>query len=140
VSFALVVGARDAEALETAVPRRQADDRGCNRFERRGYPYCNRSGNRLRGAAGNDTLAVGAGIDIADYSMAGSGVVEVSKGSAANDDQGGADTVVNDENVIVCDFNDILVVTEGANRLDGANGNDTLTGNPALASTDLLVI
>jgi len=83
----------------------------------------------LRGGLGNDTLNGGAGTDIADYSTAtGNVTAEILLGTASNDGQGGADTLLSIEVLIGGGFNDLLRGDDGINYLVGGNGNDTLAG------------
>ena len=83
----------------------------------------------LRGGLGIDTLNGGAGTDTADYSTAtGNVTAEILLGTASNDGQGGADTLVSIENLLGGGFNDLLRGDDGINYLGGGNGNDTLAG------------
>ena len=88
------------------------------------------NGNDFAAAgAGNDSLDGGSGIDTVDYASATSGVVvELWRNSASNDGQGGADVVLNFENLNGGNFNDFLVGNEGANVIVAGNGIDTVLG------------
>ena len=94
--------------------------------------------NRLDGGAGNDTLIGGLGpdvliggpgIDTASYED-NSGVVFVNLalGQGFNNAAEG-DTLEGIENLIGGLFDDFFIGDDGANRLDGALGADTLVGN-----------
>ena len=81
----------------------------------------------LIGGAGNDTLDGGTGIDAADFSLATAAVVvEIWRGTASNDGQGGADVLRSIENLVGSNFNDLLSGNESDNRIDGMNGNDSI--------------
>ena len=83
----------------------------------------------LSGGAGNDTLNGGSGIDTADFSAAASGArAQLNGAIAANDGDGGLDTLVSIENLIGSDFNDLLIGSNGNNILSGGLGADTLLG------------
>ena len=88
------------------------------------------NGNDFAAAgAGNDSLDGGSGIDTVDYASATTGVVvELWRNSASNDGQGGADVVLNFENLNGGNFNDFLVGNEGANVIVAGNGIDTVLG------------
>jgi len=91
----------------------------------------------LSGRGGNDVLRGGAGLDTADYSAAAAGVrVKLSVGTTSNDGDGGADQLIDIENLTGSDFNDVLIGDGGANVLTGGLGADYLIG---LAGNDTLV-
>ncbi len=86
------------------------------------------AGNDLiAGGAGVDNINGGDGIDTADYRSATSAVTaEIWRGTAANDGQGGNDTLAQIENLIGSNFNDLLAGNEAANSLNGGAGNDNI--------------
>lgn len=85
--------------------------------------------NIIVGKGGNDSLNGGDGLDTADFTPAtGPVTVEIWKNTAANDGQGGADTLSNIENAVGGNFNDLVVGNEGVNVLNGLGGNDNLQG------------
>lgn len=91
----------------------------------------------LEGRGGNDALDGGDGIDRADYGSAVSGViVRLNAGVAADDGEGGSDTLVSIEQVTGGAFDDTIVGSAVANTLDGSTGRDVLVG---LAGDDILV-
>ncbi|WP_156459494.1 Ig-like domain-containing protein [Brevundimonas sp. Root1279] len=90
----------------------------------------------LRGGAGADVLTGGAGLDTADYSTAAAAVrAQLNTGSASDDGDGGADTLIGIENLTGSAFNDTLTGDGAANVLRGGLGADTLLG---LAGADIL--
>jgi Ca2+-binding RTX toxin-like protein len=99
--------------------------------------------NWFEGAAGNDSINGGLGIDMVDYgsSEAGVGVnlfTEPTSGispGTAFDGLGGTDKLAGIENVFGSEFNDTIVGSTGVNRLEGAGGNDSLYGG---SSNDVL--
>ena len=93
--------------------------------------------DQVRGSAGNDLLDGGDGVDVLVYADAGAGVsASLAAGRAANDGQGGVDTLANFENLSGSAFDDLLVGSGGANRLAGGAGADVLIG---LAGADVLI-
>jgi serralysin len=82
----------------------------------------------LLGALGADTLIGGAGSDTASYEdNQGAVFVNLTLGQGfGNAAQG--DTFSSIENLVGTVFYDTFIGDENANRLDGARGNDTLTG------------
>ncbi|WP_085035761.1 beta strand repeat-containing protein [Ensifer aridi] len=108
--------------------------------------------NRIDGGAGNDFVRGGAntgtefliggeGIDTADYSTSGAGVIarlSDSQTSGALSTGGDAqnDVLVTMENIIGSAFDDQLIGASAANRLDGGAGNDVLIGG---AGADVLI-
>jgi Ca2+-binding RTX toxin-like protein len=107
-----------------------------------GNPGANRleGGNgddRLLGGAGNDTLSGGAGFDTADYSRAAGGVsVELWRGLAANDGQGGTDALVGIEHLAGSAFADLLAGHAGDNTFSGGAGNDSIYGGGGVDTAD----
>ncbi|GAA0637262.1 calcium-binding protein [Brevundimonas lenta] len=90
----------------------------------------------LRGGQGNDVLDGGAGIDTVDYAAAAAGVnVNLSGNVAANDGDGGSDSLLGIENLTGSAFNDTLAGSAVANVLRGGLGADTLIG---LGGNDVL--
>lgn len=82
----------------------------------------------LRGGRGYDQLDGGEGLDSADYSDAASKVtVDLGLGTQFTGG-GGIDSFISIEGLVGSAFNDTLIGTSGANRLDGGGGNDLLTG------------
>jgi Ca2+-binding RTX toxin-like protein len=99
--------------------------------------------NVFKGGAGNDGIYGGGGIDTIDYSgvvstLAVDGVtVDLSVFLSGNDGQGGADTLVNIENIIGSRQNDILVGDNNANVFVVGNlGNDTINGGGGADTVD----
>lgn len=82
----------------------------------------------LAGGAGDDSLTGGGGFDTADYSDAASLISINLSGGAAQDGDGGADTLTSIENVIGTDFNDVLISDDAVNTLTGGAGGDRLDG------------
>ncbi|PJK27374.1 beta strand repeat-containing protein, partial [Minwuia thermotolerans] len=87
----------------------------------------------LIGGAGNDALDGGTGGavgDFVDYSGAAAGVdVDLGLDQAANDGDGGNDTLTSIENVIGSDFADTIVAQDNeSNQLFGGGGNDFVIG------------
>jgi len=81
------------------------------------------------GGAGNDTLSGGAGQDTADYSNASSGIVAgLNTGAAADDGDGGSDTLIDIENLTGSGFDDTLTGAGNENVLSGGGGYDVLVG------------
>ena len=82
----------------------------------------------LEGGAGGDSLDGGAGMDTASYRLSDAGVrVNLAEGTTEGGHAGG-DTFTGIENVTGSDYRDILTGDVGANRLDGAEGDDELHG------------
>ena len=78
---------------------------------------------------GNDSFDGGAGIDTLDYSGAAAGVfVDLASDQAINDGDGGADTILNVENVIGTSDNDLLTGNSAGNALTGGEGDDVIRG------------
>lgn len=83
----------------------------------------------LRGGAGLDVLNGGQGVDTADYSLAAGGVqVDIRGQFAANDGDGGTDTLTSIENATGSAFDDTLAGDYGRNVLNGGLGHDVLAG------------
>ena len=83
----------------------------------------------LIGGVGNDTYDGGVGQDTADYSGASGGVVvELWRGQAANDGQGGFDIFTAVENIVGSNFADSLSGDLGDNVFRGGAGNDYIYG------------
>jgi Ca2+-binding RTX toxin-like protein len=105
----------------------------------------NAGDDRLIGGAGNNALIGGAGRDSADYSAASGAVfVNLNSGTAANNGEGGADTLTLIEDVIGSALNDVLIGNSndnslsggaGADYLIGLGGNDVLSGGAGAANT-----
>jgi uncharacterized delta-60 repeat protein len=94
--------------------------------------------NLLRGLGGNDTLDGGTGIDTADYSSAPGGVTaELWRLLAGNDGQGGADTLINIENLVGSASNDTLAGNSVNNSLTGGAGSDTAVYTTAFRQSAL---
>lgn len=91
----------------------------------------------MRGGAGNDQMDAGAGAnDTVEYVTAAGGVsVHLQAAAAANDGDGGADTLIGFEHAVGSAFNDTLVGSAAINRLSGGLGADTLVG---LGGNDIL--
>jgi uncharacterized delta-60 repeat protein len=91
--------------------------------------------------AGNDRYNGGYGIDTVKYSSAQAGItVNLTSGTATSSAGDDAAHIGNDvlsliENVIAGDFNDTLIGSSLANRLEGGLGNDSLNG---LLGSDVL--
>ena len=87
----------------------------------------------LSGGAGNDTLDGVAGLDTVTYADAVSAVkVSLVLAVRQHTGGGGADHLLNIENLTGSSFNDTLTGDAGANRLDGGGGNDSLTGGTGI--------
>jgi len=83
----------------------------------------------LLGSAGNDIFIGGDDIDNIDYSgVTGPVNVNLGDGVAANDGQGGNDSLSEIENVTGSDFNDVISGDSNVNVLTGGFGNDRLYG------------
>ncbi|MEF8730116.1 MAG: Calx-beta domain-containing protein [Accumulibacter sp.] len=90
----------------------------------------------LVGGGGNDTLIGGIGADTADYSgSAGAVMANLGVGMATQDGLGGADTLVDIENLNGSAHTDKLVGSALANALYGQSGDDELWAG---AGADLL--
>lgn len=91
----------------------------------------------LIGGAGNDILDGYTGFDTAVYTGLTAGV-SIDLGLTTQQDTGGGglDTLVRIENLIGSGFNDNLTGNGGRNRLEGGNGDDTLSG---LGNNDVLI-
>jgi Ca2+-binding RTX toxin-like protein len=98
-----------------------------------------RGGNdNINGGAGNDTMSGGAGADALD---GGAGVDTLSFADAAagglylhmgwietNEGEAAGDTYTSIENVVGSSFDDVLIITDEANVIDGLAGNDAVNG------------
>jgi len=83
----------------------------------------------LAGGVGHDRLDGGAGFDVADYQQAAAGVVvQLWRGRAEDDGDGGRDTLVGVEAVWGSGHDDFLAGDAQANVLLGLDGHDTLRG------------
>jgi Ca2+-binding RTX toxin-like protein len=88
----------------------------------------------FEGYYGNDTINGGAGIDIATYQSAESGVsVNLGSGTATDGLVGlngriGVDRLIGIEGVQGSDFDDMLIGSDGDNLFAGMGGNDTING------------
>src|SRR5690242_4087595 len=90
----------------------------------------------LLGGPGDDTLRGGAGQDTASFENATAPVaVDLTAGTARGD---GADTVSDVENVIGSPQGDSITGDAGSNRLDGAGGDDTITGGAPPRTGDMV--
>ncbi|MFG6461195.1 PA14 domain-containing protein [Roseateles sp. DXS20W] len=90
----------------------------------------------LIGGAGADVLSGGAGSDTASYAGALSGLTVSLADTALNTGDAAGDTFDAIENLAGSGFDDVLIGTTGANRLDGGAGNDLLNGG---AGADALI-
>lgn len=89
------------------------------------------------GREGNDIIDGMGGIDRADYERSKGGVTVNLTTGIATDGYGGTDSLLNIENVRgSLNFNDSLIGTASANRLEGLGGNDTLNGS---GGADILI-
>ena len=79
----------------------------------------------LNGGAGDDSLDGGFGADTVTYAGLAAVTVNLRTGLATGG--GGNDTLVGVENVIGTSNDDTLVSGDGANRLDGGTGTDTVS-------------
>jgi len=88
--------------------------------------------NVMEGGDGDDTIDGGLGSDTVSYANAKSGVT-VSLAIRTPQDTGGAgiDLLIGIENLIGSRFDDTLTGNAGNNRLEGGDGNDTVTYLPA---------
>jgi len=108
----------------------------------------------LNGGAGNDSIDGGGGNDVVFYEASTSGIVaNLQTGVVSNDGLGGADTLVNVENihgsranssgdsitmnnlggyVFARAGNDTLIGGSGSDRFYGGSGNDSITGNSGI--------
>ena len=79
---------------------------------------------------GNDNIAGGSGIDELSYGSAQYGAVTVDLRITVAQNTGGAgiDIITGIENVTGSSYNDVLVGSNGANRIRGAYGNDYVSG------------
>ncbi|MFG6455798.1 beta strand repeat-containing protein [Roseateles sp. BYS96W] len=101
--------------------------------------------NRLAGGAGDDVLIGGAGADVlvggagsdtASYAGATSGLTVSLADTALNTGDAAGDSFDAIENLTGSGFDDVLIGTSAANRLDGGAGNDLLIGG---AGADALI-
>ena len=86
--------------------------------------------NFLHGEGGNDTIDGGAGLDLADYRFAASGItvnLGISGAQFVSSSQG-YDTLINIEGVAGTDFDDIIIGDSSNNQIAGRDGNDVLDG------------
>ncbi|MFG6487753.1 PA14 domain-containing protein [Roseateles sp. BYS78W] len=90
----------------------------------------------LIGGAGADQLIGGAGSDTASYAGAASGLTVSLANPTLNTGDAAGDTFDSIENLTGSGFDDVLIGTAGANRLDGGAGNDLLNGG---AGADTLI-
>ncbi len=85
--------------------------------------------DRLEGGPGNDVIVGGDGFDEVTYHRAATGIrVSLLLGVASADGDGGTDSLVGIEAVRGSNFNDLIILGEGAERARGGPGNDTLRG------------
>jgi Ca2+-binding RTX toxin-like protein len=90
----------------------------------------------LIGGAGADQLIGGAGSDTASYAGALSGLTVSLADPTLNTGDAAGDSFDAIENLTGSGFDDVLIGTAGANRLDGGAGNDLLVGG---AGADVLI-
>jgi serralysin len=91
----------------------------------------------LVGGSGNNTLDGGSGTDTAQYAAtAGEVIVNLATGTASRNGTGGADVLIDIENVTGNDLGNILIGNGFDNVLTGGAGADTLSGG---AGNDRLV-
>jgi len=88
-------------------------------------------------SAGGDTVDGGAGVDVADYSAFATGVRAALRSSDAVHLGNMTDVLTGIENLLGSSLDDLLVGSDGANRLNGTRGDDTLAG---LGGDDVLVL
>ncbi len=124
----ILVGSNDADTIESLGGDDVLDGAGGDDILVGG------AGNdRLIGGAGNDTIDGGEGQDVVAYTNASGGVsVDLSLQQASNDGDGGADILLNIEDVGGSAFDDTIVGDDGANILLGGLGNDYLDGRGGL--------
>lgn len=87
--------------------------------------------NILMGGQGSDVIDGGAGNDTIDYRNyfiynLGSVVVDLEAGTAYEATDGSTDTLISIENVVGSIYDDSIKGNSSNNRLDGAEGNDTV--------------
>ncbi|WP_457421253.1 beta strand repeat-containing protein [Roseateles sp. P5_E7] len=101
--------------------------------------------NRLLGGAGDDVLIGGAGADVliggagsdtASYAGAAAGLTVSLADTTLNTGDAAGDSFDAIENLTGSGFDDVLIGTATANRLDGGAGNDLLVGG---AGADVLI-
>ena len=80
----------------------------------------------LDGGRGNDILNGGPGIDAASFATSPRGVL-VNLASQAATDGVDSDTLSSIENAIGSAFDDIIVSSDAANKMDAGHGNDTVS-------------
>ncbi|MDF1878942.1 hypothetical protein JHD46_04735, partial [Sulfurimonas sp. SAG-AH-194-C20] len=96
----------------------------------------------FRGEEGNDTLVGGSGSDTADYSNAVAAIkADISQANinVTNDGDGGADSLVDVENIIGSDItgqSDTIIGDDANNIFSGLDGADTLKGGSGLDTLD----
>jgi Ca2+-binding RTX toxin-like protein len=83
----------------------------------------------LEGGAGNDRLNGGGGLDTVSY-LNGTAAVKIDLALTGAQLTGGAgiDTLISIENITGSSFNDALLGSAGANRLNGWTGDDVIEG------------
>ncbi len=121
------------ETVENVRGSRHADrlvgDHRANRLE-------GGAGNdRLEGGAGADTLAGSAGVDWVLYLDSDAGVTVNLEAGTVTGGHGEGDVIAGFENVWGSGYEDVLIGDDQANRLEGAEGDDTLRGG---AGNDVL--
>ena len=84
--------------------------------------------DELRGGAGADTLSGGDGLDTLDYTKSTAGVTVAIISNVASGGHAQGDTFSGIEHITGSGHNDSLWGNDVWNRLDGAEGNDTLKG------------
>lgn len=82
----------------------------------------------LNGGLGGDYLSGGAGSDWVTYANATKGVRVNLSDSSQNTAEAAGDTYNSIENLIGTSFNDSILGSAGANRIEGGNGNDVING------------
>jgi Ca2+-binding RTX toxin-like protein len=91
----------------------------------------------IRGAAGADVLLGGAGSDTVSYAGSNAAVTVDLTAQTATGGHATGDTISGFENVVGSDFNDTIVASAAANRIDGGGGTDTVSY--ANAATGVMV-
>ena len=100
------------------------------------------SGEFFMGAAGNDTINGGAGIDFASYRINSleDGGIMMSLGNTAsvvvNDGMGGSDTLINIEGLEGTNWGDTLAGGNGNHWFSGLGGDDSLNGGAGTDTVD----
>ena len=95
-----------------------------------GYDYIwgNKGDDVLEGGAGGDRLDGGDGVDTVSYQGSDTGVAVDLGSHSGSSGHARHDTIFEVENIMGSAFGDELAGDDGANRLDGAGGDDRLQG------------